>query len=345
MHSKWLMAMPQVFGGIGLSLLALFAWNPFQQPLLQRAIAIEPKNIDFGELSAFDIGKATIVLTNRGREKMEFMLAFECDCTRAVPASGQIGPGEKFPITFSYRPRGSSDLKSINEELTNIQLKMRNAKSVDSVQLSACAKVIRPIWTHPNQTKIAANAFGRTPFNLNLSICSDVENVDVLSTPSFIRELIVHEPNSKSNFVVLQGDIVSPESAQKSIIELGVTLKGTDRTPIRISLPLELSVRDPFAVSAGSLQLVEKESDQLSVTPLGDCENVEVVEAKCDLPGTMVQITGSLIQVNATEISENQTGYLQLKLKCRGKDKSERLFSKYVLVQVSASDVVGLSIP
>lgn len=337
LHSKWITAMPSFFGGVGLSLLALFAWNPFQQPLLRRAIKVEPTSINFGELSAFDIGKATIVLTNRGREKIEFMLAFECNCTRAEPASGQIGPGEKFPIAFSYRPRGTSDLKSISEELTNIELKMRNTKSMDSVQLSACAKLIRPIWAQPNQTKISANAFGKTPVNLNLDICSDVESVDVVSTPSFMRDLIVHEPNSKSNSVMLQGTIVSPESAQKSTIELEVTLKGIDRTPIQVSLPLEISVRDPFALSAGSLQLVANKSAELSVTPLGDCQSVEVIEANCDLSGTTVQIADSLIRVSAIKISENQTGYLQMKLKCRGKDTAERLFSKFILVQLTAS--------
>ena len=138
---------------------------------------------------------------------------------------------------------------------------------------------------------------------------------------------------------------MSPESAQKSIIELGVTLKGSERSPLRISLPLELSVLDPFTVSVGSLHLVPKGIAELSVRTTGDCENLEIVEAKCEMKGTTVEIADSVVQLSASETSESQTGYLHLKLKCRGKDKSERLFSKFVLVQLTSTDSIDLSVP
>lgn len=342
-HSKWLMAMPQFFGGIGLSLLAVFAWNPFEQPLLRRVVAIEPTNIDFGELSTLEIGKTKLVLTNLGRENVEFVLAFECDCTRAEPPSGQIAPGEKFPISLSYRPRGSSDLQSISEELTNIQLKMRTAKTTDSVSLLARAKVIKPFAIDLHESKISANAFGITPFALNLSLCGDVESVDVLASPTFVKKLSVGELKTESNVVTLQGDIVSPESSQKSDIEFGITLKKmgrSDRTYFRISVPLEVTVREPFVVSDSFLQLIEKESTSVHFTPLGGCESLEIVEAKCELPGLDIQVLVDKVKITCSEISEIQTGYLQLNVKCRGNDFTERMFSKFILVQFSASAAI-----
>lgn len=344
-HSKWLIALPQVLGGVGLSLLAVFAWNPFEQPLLRRTVVVEPTNVNFGELSAFETGKATLLLTNQGREKIEFFLAFECDCVRAEPSSSQIGPGEKLSIALTYRPRGYSDLQSINEELTDIHLKLRTTKTADSVRLTAKALVIKPFVIDPRQTKISANAFGKTQFELNLSLRADVNDVRVSSKPVFMDELTVGSLNTEFNVLTLRGEMHAPESSQKTEVQLEIAINRTDREPFLISLPLDVSVLEPFAVSETSLHVNAKGTVSLSVAPLSGCEGLEIVETKCELPGIAVEATRNAVQVTASENLEEKTGYLQLNLKCRGIDSTERLFTKFILVQTSASESASDGLP
>jgi len=331
----------QLLGGMGLAVLALFYWNPFEQPMLRNTVRVQPRSLDFGLLSALDVGRSTVVLTNDGHEPIEYSFSFECSCTHAEPSQGRIDPGGSVPILVNYKPRGTQQTHSIHEETAIVQLSLRNAKSYDTLVLATKAEIMQPFTMDSRETNLAANAFGATPFEFHLNLRQDVERVIILSKPDFFSELSLGEGSPESTVLTLNGLMVPPESPSKTSVELGVAIKSRGNDPLRMSLPIQVTIREPFKVTETLLRLRELGSASVTVTPVEGCEKVSVIDAKCDLPGVAIQVTGETIQATASRVEKDSTGYLHLSLLCHGKSSTEKAFSKYIAVQLLAENTPG----
>ena len=178
-------------------------------------------------------------------------------------------------------------------------------------------------------------------FESSHNLRQDVERVIILSKPDFFSELSLGEGSPESTVLTLNGLMVPPESPSKTSVELGVAIKSRGNDPLRMSLPIQVTIREPFKVTETLLRLRELGSASVTVTPVEGCEKVSVIDAKCDLPGVAIQVTGETIQATASRVEKDSTGYLHLSLLCHGKSSTEKAFSKYIAVQLLAENTPG----
>lgn len=334
-------------GGLG-TILAFFFSAPATPPSWQSLVAVSRSQLDFDTVTAFVPGVQSFEVRNISGQSIEYQVLGDCDCMSFDPPGGELPAGETASVEVGFLPNSVVvDSGSFGSARKDFQVLLRSGTTITPVPMRLSATVLKPFTVSPALLNPRCVALAEQAYELQLSLQSDIEQIEVVRAPAFLRNFKLAKLNSQFKVASFSGQLFA--SGTENLLEGELILRchfSTGEPSQEVALSLKASVQPPFEISPALIELYGDEPASVIVTPSKHLENLEVRVESCSLESVTCEPLSSLeitvrhaSELVASDDQTEQSGYLTLNIKCTAKsgEASDILSSVPVRVHVGMS--------
>ena len=320
----------EVFASLGIGLLIAFCWNPFQQRKPASFVSIQPETLNFDLAGGMEYHSQDLEIVNNGIGELRFVMRFACDCIYAEPTSGKLLPKQTTRVRVSYRSVKFDRTSSVRIENQNISIELSDELTNDRIDVPVLSKVARPVIVDPLGTNVEVDALAVSNMKLDFVVCDDVERLEVLSSPDFVRNVTVGSIGEFQTCAV-RGEIGPIDNAQSGSIKIRAWLsKG--KGPIDTTVPFAIKPSCPFRLSTSMVSLKQGSRGVVAIVPLVDAINISIDKMTFDKSKLRASFEGNQILLVALDPKEF-TDWVELTVVSSNSDGVTAKFEKGFVVQ------------
>ncbi|QDV26228.1 Ig-like domain-containing protein [Aureliella helgolandensis] len=334
-----------VLGSAGVSLLCVFWWGPGSPPSVEQVLALNTKTLDFGLLSIQQPGAQTLEITNRSGEPMDFRIEFDCNCTTATPPTGQIAAGQIQTVDVTFLPVATNQGNAISSASHECIVNFRTSQLVASQAVELVASLYTPVLWDSARAKLRSEALLDAPFQIDLTLASDVERIEVISSPEFLEIDEVSAPHPTFHAVSLRGTTRSGTEVgtkEGKIVLRAFPVHSVDHDAADLSvftqtihLSLTHTTTRPFRLSRSMLESEPGIPSRLAAIPSPHMQSAQIQSATCSDDSWELSIgdSGELVATPQVMLDDEQSDpavYCKLKVLCVHLDSHSEIFECHI---------------
>jgi hypothetical protein len=269
-------------------------------------------------------------IVNNGIGELRFVMRFACDCIYAEPTSGTLLPKQATRVRVSYGSVEFDRTSSVRNENKSISIELSDELTNDRIDVPVLSKVARPVIVDPLGTNVEVDALAVSNIKLDLVVCDDVERIEVLSSPDFVRNVTVGAIGDFRTCTV-KGEVGPIDSAQSGSIKIRAWLSKGGGS-IDTTVPFAIKPSCPFRLSTSMVSLKQGSRGVVAIVPLVDAINLSVDKMTFDKSKLHVSIEGNQILLVALD-PKKFTEWVELTVVCNNSDGVTAKFENGFFVQ------------